>query len=356
MRLLNDDFSWIWNYLKKYRFMTYITIIGSMIEIILFSMPSIFIAIVVGLYLNDANPSEIYTWLWIMILVALIQIVVFYIVATVNEFLAHRVTTDMTYDLFESLQNRPMHFHDRQRIGDIMARATGDTRVINIGLSPAIRVLGQVFTAFIFAFSVLLSIHIRLSMILILSFPIFVFAFVQYGKNLAPLSLTVQERFSDLNIYTSESFTNIRDIKSYNIEDNTSVRFSDLSKSHASQIRNFGIKAAYYYPGVIFSFILASTALIGVYYLIDGSLELEEFVLFVGLVSTIGWLSRNLQFVSEFAARTGASAGRIRSIIQEEVYELKSGDIKIDNSKTNIKFDKVSFSYDHGKTDRKSVV
>ncbi len=345
MKLMNEDLSWIWKYLKKYPLMTYTTIFGSMIEIILFSMPSLFVAKIVDLYLKEAESSEIYSWLGLMLIIALIQVLVFYFIATVNEFLAHRVTTDMTADLFETLQNRPMHYHDQKKIGDIMARATGDTRVINIGLSPAIRVLGQVFTAFIFAVAVLLMVNIQLSLILIFSFPIFIYSFVRYGKNLEPKSLLVQERFGELNIYTSESFTNVRDIKSYNIENQTINSFTKLSKSHASQIRHFGVSAAYYYPGLVIAIVLASTSIFGVAFLINGNLEIAEFILFVGLISHLGWLSQNLQFVSEFAARTGASAMRLRTVIDEDVANLQYGNSEFDPSDTKIEFQNVSFSY-----------
>ena len=137
----NKEIRWIIGYLNRYPVMFYSTIIGSIIEIALFASPNLLVGKLIDLFVNNAPKVEIIEWVKFLLILVIIQAIVFYIVATINEIHAHRVTTDMTSDLFKILQNRPQHYHDSVKIGDVMARATGDTRIINIGISPAVRIL-----------------------------------------------------------------------------------------------------------------------------------------------------------------------------------------------------------------------
>ena len=53
------------------------------------------------------------------------------------EFLAQRIERDARDELYASLLGKSQTFHGRQRIGDIMARATNDVRMLNFSSAPA---------------------------------------------------------------------------------------------------------------------------------------------------------------------------------------------------------------------------
>ena len=52
------------------------------------------------------------------------------------EFLAQRVERDARDELYVSLLGKSQTFHGRQRIGDIMARATNDVRIAQLHVQP----------------------------------------------------------------------------------------------------------------------------------------------------------------------------------------------------------------------------
>lgn len=319
-----------------------------MFEIILFSLPSLFIAKFIDLFLNGAGASEINFWLLLMIGISILQAIVFYTISTINEILAHRVTTDMTADLFESLHSQPLAYFDNIETGDIMARATGDTRIINIGLSPAFRVIGQIFTAYVFAIIVLFYLSPELTLVLIIGLPIFALSLIKFGKNLEPLSKEVQLLFSDLSVNTIQSFHAIRDIKSYNVEKITSNKFDAISEIHADYIKRVGYVAAYYYPGLIITTILALISSIGIYFITIGRLTIPELIAFIALITHIGMISGNLQFVTRFAASSSASARRLMEIINLETVDQLDEGLEFDKSNAKITFQNVSFQYPTG--------
>ncbi len=53
-----------------------------------------------------------------------------------NEFISQRLERDSRDELLSSLLGKSLTFHDKQRIGDLMTRATGDVRQLNFMLSP----------------------------------------------------------------------------------------------------------------------------------------------------------------------------------------------------------------------------
>ena len=57
------------------------------------------------------------------------------------EFLAQRVERDARDELYVSLLGKSQTFHGRQRIGDVMARATNDVHTLNLMFSPGVMLL-----------------------------------------------------------------------------------------------------------------------------------------------------------------------------------------------------------------------
>ena len=58
-----------------------------------------------------------------------------------TEFLAQRIERDSREELYLSLLGKSLTFHGRQRIGDIMARATNDVRALNLMFSPGLNLI-----------------------------------------------------------------------------------------------------------------------------------------------------------------------------------------------------------------------
>ncbi len=57
------------------------------------------------------------------------------------EVLAQHVEADSRDELYVSLLGKSQTFHGRQRIGDIMARATNDVRALNVMFSPGLMLI-----------------------------------------------------------------------------------------------------------------------------------------------------------------------------------------------------------------------
>lgn len=339
------EIRWIVGYLNRYPLMFFLTIIGSVIEITLYASPNLIIGKLIDLFVNNAPNTEILDWIKYLLLLVIIQAIVFYIVATINEVHAHRVTTDMTSDLFKILQNRPQYYHDNVRIGDVMARATGDTRIINIGISPAVRILIQVATLLVIALSLFIAINWKLAMILVITFPIYAFFVYVYAKKLGPESINLREAFGDLAINAHETFRGINEIKSYVSEEATVETFAEISTRHSKHVRRFGMLSAFYPPELIIAISLGLTVIYGIYLISINDLLLSEFVVFVGIITLIQFMSRRVRRIANMTVRMIASAKRLQEMMDTKTTHLSFGKLRFETIREGIEFKDVSFKY-----------
>ncbi len=341
----NKEIKWIVSYLNRYPILFFITVVGSVIEIILFSSPNLIIGKIIDLFVTNAAISEIIDWIIYLLILVTVQAIVFYIVAVINELHAHRVTTDMTADLYQALQFRPLHYHDGIKIGDLMARATGDTRAINIGLSPAIRILIQIATLLVTSLAVFIYINWKLSILLFVSFPIYVILVYYYGKKLGPESIALREVFGELSVNSHELFRGINELKSYNAEKIGVDKFSQISEKHAGHVRKFGMLSAFYPPSLLINIVLALTVVYGVYLISINDLSLGEFVVFIGLITLIQFMSRRIKRIVNMTVRMIAAAQRLQEMMEDDIPHLKFGNKEFTGIEESIEFKNVFFRY-----------
>ncbi len=344
-----SELKWIWGYLAKYRLMTFITIVGAIIEIILFSLPTLFISKTIEIFIDNGTTQQVLQTLAYMFILIITQALFFYFVASTNEILAHRITTDMTEDLFITLQNRPPNYHDNIPIGDIMSRATGDTRVINIGLSPAIRLVIQVISLVIFSMYILINLNFKLSIVFLITAPIFFYLIYYYGKKLQPESEKIREAFGNLSIYTAEAIRGIRELKSYTSEVDSVRKFRAISKEHSDHVRKFGYLSSIYPPQLLIAFSLGITTIYGVFLYYQNEITFPDLVVFIGFISLVQWITRNFKWVAEYTARTIASSRRLMDIIYADVKDIKSGETIFDGTVGKIEFENVYFRYSNNR-------
>ncbi len=350
---------WVVKSTLKYRKLTAITIIGSLVDITLFTLPAYFLALVIQSLIN-ADYANAFKLIGIYFIIGVIQVVFFGMAAYYNEVLAHRVTTDMTIELYKALQDRSLTYLDKFDIGQIMARATNDTRQINLGLSPAIRVVVQSFLQVI-VITVLLEIFeprfIPIFFIFVLS--LFVVNY-WYAKGVFPIEDKILTDFENISVIANETFNGIQELKSYNSEDNFIKRFKDSSQEHARSLIKKGRIQALYFPTLLFWIMMGVVAFLGILWMSDGSLNFVNFSGAFSAVLLYKFLSEAFNWAFTETVAASAASRRLYKVIFEDIEETQNArseskplaDFKPNNMQ--IEFKNVSFRYDT--TDQKYIL
>src|SRR5207302_4897181 len=126
---------------------------------------------------------------------------------------------DLRNDLFAHLERLSYSYYQRNRTGDIMARATNDLNAVRALLGPAIMYSANtiVYTAGALAFMV--AINPRLTLLTFLPLPAVSIVIQTFGRRIHERFERIQAMFSDISARAQENFSGARLIRAYVQED-----------------------------------------------------------------------------------------------------------------------------------------
>lgn len=266
-----------------------------------------------------------------------------------NEAIAQRIERDTRDELYGSLLGKSQTFHGKQRIGDIMARATNDVRTLNVMFSPGFLLLVDGFLGLVVPITFIGFIDVRLLLIPLLFVVAFGFSVRDYAKQLNPVSSAMREQFGAMNAGLAESVSGIEVVKG-NAQELQEVRkfVNDAAKFRDYFIKQ-GLIQARYLPLLILSIAMGAGFFHAMILWNAGELSLGQVISFMGLMGVL----RFPTFVSIFAfniVQLGiASATRILELINTET-DLDENEAGINQPiQGDVIFENVSFGYDEAK-------
>jgi ATP-binding cassette, subfamily B, bacterial len=133
---------WIISHMLRYRFFTVMWIIAAIGSWFLAAV----IPVLTGLALNNvldshADHHQLITLTLIVLSAVLIQGGMDMVARQSSEILAQRTERDARDELYLNLLGKSQTFHNRQQVGDIMARASNDVRMLNMMISPGFDII-----------------------------------------------------------------------------------------------------------------------------------------------------------------------------------------------------------------------
>jgi len=343
---------WVVKYHFKYPFKTLYTYILAGIEVVLFAFPIQISARVITTVIEGGGFSTaIRHDIFVLLGLAFVQALIFFSISFVNEILAHRITTDMTQELFESLQYRSLTYHDRMDVGNIMAMATGDTRTINIALSPGTRFVISVISVWILNLINMFRVHWSLGLIGFVICILFYSSSIIYAKKLAPYASKTREDFSRVSQITASSLEGIREIKGFRSEFWAKRRFMKSSKSlRKAEIRE-GKKASWFYPHLFVTLYSAVVIILSLFFASQNNpalpyVSLEDVMVISGYILLLNGNCAEFDWAMSIIVRAKAAADRVfKIIIDKDVGEFCEGDTCLNGNSMELQFRNVSFQY-----------
>ena len=262
-----------------------------------------------------------------------------------NEYIAQLVERNTRDELYVSLLGKSQTFHGRQRIGDIMARATNDVRALNIMFSPGIMLLIDGLMGIVAPVVLMATLRLELLLVPAIFLVLFVITVWDYARQLNPVSLSMREQFGKVNAGLAESIGGIEVVKGNAQEPQEIQNFVANAGLYRDYFVQQGVIQARYLPLLVFSLCLGGGFLHAMWLWRAGSLTLGEVVTFMGLFGIL----RFPTFISIFSfnlVQLGvASARRILEMINDEtdLDENEAGHQAV--MQGQVTFDAVSFGY-----------
>jgi ATP-binding cassette subfamily B protein len=274
---------------------------------------------------------------------------------TTTEFIAQRIERDSREELYVSLLGKSQTFHGRQRIGDIMARATNDVRMLNLMFSPGLMLIIDSIMGIVAPFVLIGRIHFSLLLVPALFLLFFVITVADYARRLGPVSESIREQFGEMNAGLAETIAGIEVVKANAQEAQEETKFA----ANARKVRDFYIRQgeieARYLPMLVFSIAWGAAFLHGLLVWRAGLITLGDVVAFVGLVGFLRFPTFISIFSFDLAQLGIASARRILELINTQT-DLDQNEEGVSRPiEGEVTFENVSFGYGesaNGKNDQ----
>ena len=277
--------------------------------------------------------------------VVLLQFVIGPAGAFASEVLAQRMERDCRDELYLSLLGKSQTFHNRQRVGDVMARAANDVRQLNGMMNPGVSLILDSFMSLLVPIVFIAFINPQLLLAPLLFTAFFLFALRRYVRQLNPVNTEMRARFGAMNAGLEESITGIEVVKSTAQEDQERRKFA----ANASAYRDFFVRngqvQARYLPPLIIGAALVLALLHGLLLVSRGDLSIGGLISYLGLMTLLRYPSFISIFTFNLVQLGIAGAGRILSLMREETELDENGGGHRGAVAGEIVFEHVTFAY-----------
>ena len=263
-----------------------------------------------------------------------------------NEFLAQSIERDTRDEMYVSLLGKSQTFHGRQRIGDIMARATNDVRMLNLMFSPGVMLIIDALMALIIPTIMIGRLNFKLLLVPSMFVILLVITIADYNRRLKPVSIAMREQFGTMNAGLAEAIAGIEVVKA-----NVQERYEWNKFTHNARIfRDYFVQQgeiqARYLPMLMFSLAWAGGFLHAMLLWRAGSISLGQMVTFMGLVGALRFPTFISIFTFNLVQLGVAGAERILELINTET-ELDENEAGVAQTiRGQVTFEHVSFGYD----------
>jgi ATP-binding cassette subfamily B protein len=324
-------------------------VIRMLIPIILGQALDLAIIDQLNLLTNNEQLALLTSFVGLILFLGIIQFFVSTITTIVNEWLSWTSQKRIREEFFNSMQNKPLKFHDSVKTGELMALATNDLSQVGGLISPGFSMMADVFISISVATVLVLAV-LEAPQLLLLSIPfliLYLWAIFSYNKKMAPISETFMRKWSDIATAVQDNITGAEVVRAFAEESYERGKFMDYVLDFRNTWYKRQILQARYFPTLVLFSAIGSSVLVGSFLIIDGQITLGVLIGFTGVLFTLIPPTYIISFAVAIFNGGLAGARRIYNMELREVGE-DVGEISDTTSKKiegTIIFKNVSFQY-----------
>ena len=253
---------------------------------------------------------------------------------------------DLKNEIYSKYQELSSEFYKINRVGDLMNRVSEDVSKVRMYIGPAIMYTINTVTLFVIVITYMIVVAPKLALYTLAPLPFLSILIYFISVRINIKSTIVQEFLSKLTTFTQESFSGVKIIKTYTVENDINHKLDNLASTCRDKNMSLAKIQAWFFPLMILLIGLSNVLVvfIGGKEYMNGLIELgvlAEFIIYVNMltwpVATVGWVSSIIQ-------QAEASQRRINEFLKNKsIYSLDKGSIT--EIKGQIEFKDVEFVY-----------
>ena len=232
--------------------------------------------------------------------------------------LAQRVERDARDELYLSLLSKSQTFHGRQRVGDLMARATNDVQQVNQFVFPALGLTTESIFMLLIPLITIATLDLKLLMVPLLFLITLSFALQRHNEHLRPVAGLLRERFGIMNAGLAEAVAGIEVVKGFAQEAAEEVRFQESARSYRDAFVLEGDINARYLPLLLYGLAIGLAFGHALFLFRQGDISVGQVITYMALMGTLRSPIRFLLRTSSVMQQSLAGARRILETILTE--------------------------------------
>ncbi len=298
---------------------------------------------------NSRLPYSVGDYGILFLVILVLQGIFSYFRTVTFAIVSERGMADVRTALYQRIITQPISFFEERRIGEITSRITADVEQLQSAFSITLAEFLRQVVILIAGVAILAWLAPKLSLIMLVSFPIIVVLAMVFGRYIRRLSRNRQDKLASANTIVEETLHSVAAVKSFTNEWFETVRYSrSVSEIVAISLRYARVR------GVFFIFII--TVLFGGIFFVlwQGALFVERgdmqvgdlfsFIIYTGLIGAAIASIGNLYTV--LAGAIGATERILEILRMEPELEVRqNAQGPISRIKGDIRFSDVSFRY-----------
>jgi len=266
----------------------------------------------------------------------------------IREFLAARMERDAREELYISLLGKSQTYHNRQRVGDLMAAATGDVSQLNLMISPGLSLIVEAATQLVTPLVAIAALDVRLLPVPVLFVLSLLWGLWRYNMQLGPVAGALRGQYGQVSAALSEAIQGIEVVKSTAREEHEAQRFKAVAQRYRDLFVQEGEIQARYIPLLFYGLLIGISYGYAMWLRSIGIIDTSDVIAFLTLITLFQFPTFISLFMFALVQFGLAGARRILGIInsETEMDENAAGESHV--VRGEIEFRAVAFGYQDG--------
>ncbi len=272
--------------------------------------------------------------------------------SVISQSVAFGVIADLQKAMFAHLMRADLAALQRATTGQLVSRFTNDVNLMRDALAKSMTGMARDFLIVLVMVGTMFWLDWLLALIVVVFFPVSVLPIVRIGRRLRRTSTSVQVELGDLTANLTQAIGGARLVKAYRMEEHERARANALFESVYRLVMKMVKSRSRTYPMLetLGGLAVASVLSFGGWRILSGAGTLGEFTGFLSAVLIAYQPMRSLGNLNASLQEGLAAIKRTFDLLDEQARIVDAADAKpLMVSNGEIRFDHVSFHYDHDK-------
>lgn len=346
--LKNKSLSTFLHYSMQYKWKMFAIVILSALASAMSAIPAWLSKYLIDDVLVKQEKNMLFLVLAGMFFCTLIKVVAVYYADIGSGYITEVIKRDIKVDIFKHLQKLPLHYYKKNKLGDIMARLSGDTSTLGrMGF-----IIFEMFKEFLTTFVLIIrmfQVDYILALISLIVLPLILQVVRKYTKKIRKSGRVRQDTTGAITAFTQESLSGIFVVKAFNAMKIMISKYEEISYDEFQKsFKTAKIKAKVSpINELITTLMIILVALYGGYKIIvTKDITSGDLVSFVTALGLMQQPLKRLVAKNNELQESIPSADRVLEILEENIEKEYTGEEKhLDGRIESIEIENVSFVY-----------